>query len=170
MWHVFTAALCKTLIVLYRTCRDAPAVSNTGIPILFFAVFLVSFLPQQVVSSAPALLSRALAALVIGAGMTMLAFASERENRTLNTVLVSCLSLLAVLLAKVAIYTLCAWVTVLLCMVAGWMIAGLIVGRLLIYNLNILSGGLFTGLMLAVLGALLWLTKRHFRRSRLILD
>jgi hypothetical protein len=105
----------------------------------------------------------ALTACGMDARKVMRAVTSGDDPKTLETWLTSRLIFLSFSLKKMVMITFCAWVTVLLCIIASWLSVGLIIGRLFTYNLAVLSGGLLTGLML------MWLVSRRFCRRRLSL-
>jgi len=153
MWHDFLTVLWKEITVLRRVYRKPSSFISTGLYVLFFGVFPAAFLGEDFVRSPLTLFYLTLAPLVTGTGMATLAFAGEREAHTLETLFASRLHDLAILLGKIAAYTLYAWFYVLLCILAGWITASVIVGRIIAYNLQILIGGLLIGFGIALFSA-----------------
>jgi len=154
MWHDSLTVLWKEIAVLRRVYRKLSAFISTGLYVLFFGVFPAAFLGDDFVSSPLTLFYLTLVPLVTGTGMATLAFAGEREVHTLETLFASRLNDLAILVGKITAYTLYAWLYVLLCILAGWMTASMIVGRIIAYNLQILVGGLLIGFGVAFFAAM----------------
>ncbi len=144
-WSVFW----KERMVLQRAYRKFSSYLSTLMYIVFFGVFPAWFLAGNFVSSPLVLFYISLAPLVTGAGMATLAFAGERENHTLETLLAAPLSEKSILMGKIAAHSLYAWMYVPLCLAAGWLTASLLAGNWLTYDPGLLISGLWIGLLVA---------------------
>lgn len=149
MLHDIMTIFWKEMTSLRRIYRKLSSYLSTAMYVMFFGIFPAYFLKEDFLTSPLTLFFLSLATLSIGAGMATLAFAGERENHTMETLLASRLSDSAILLGKMLSYTVYAWGYVPLCIVAGWMTVMLITHTPQSYDPKILLGGNLVGLLVA---------------------
>ena len=146
----FLAVCWKETAVLRRAYGKISSYVSTLMYVMFFGVFPAWFLREALASSPLVLFYISLAPLVTGAGMATLAFAGERENHTLETLLSTPLGERAILLGKVMVYTIYAWLYALLCLAAGCITASLLARMTVIPDPALIFSALWVGALTAL--------------------
>ncbi len=152
-WRDFNAVFWKEIMVLWRAFGKWGTILGMGMYVIFFGVFPAFFLEASFVASPLTLFYMTLAPLVTGSGIAIVAFAGEREQHTLETLLATPLSDRAIFLGKLAANAAYAWLYTVLCLAGGYITASVMAGEVLAFSPLILAGSLSVGLLVALMSA-----------------